>query len=106
MRPLPGAVDIELGWDPDIDSRDIGVAVKNAVVTLTGFVKSYSEKFEAEAAAKRVAGVVGLANDLEVRLPGAASGRIPISPVTLSQQSRRGGRLAGSISASSSRTDG
>jgi osmotically-inducible protein OsmY len=63
-------VEDELGWDPDIDSSDIGVAVKNAVVTLTGFVKSYSEKFEAEAAAKRVAGVVGLANDLEVRLPG------------------------------------
>jgi osmotically-inducible protein OsmY len=38
---------------------------------LTGFVESYSEKFEAEAAAKRVAGVVGLANDIEVRLPGS-----------------------------------
>jgi osmotically-inducible protein OsmY len=46
------------------------VAVKDGVVTLVGFVKSYTEKFEAEAAAKRVAGVVGLANDLEVCLPG------------------------------------
>src|SRR6202790_2621557 len=64
-------VEDELRWDPDIDASDIGIAVKNGVVSLTGFVKSYSEKFEAEAAAKRVAGVVGLANDLEVRLPGS-----------------------------------
>jgi osmotically-inducible protein OsmY len=64
-------VEDELRWDPDIDASDIGVAVKSGVVTLTGFVKSYTEKFEAEAAAKRVAGVVGLANDLEVRLPGS-----------------------------------
>jgi osmotically-inducible protein OsmY len=62
-------VEDELRWDPDIDSSDIAVTVKNGVVTLIGFVKSYSEKFEAEAAAKRVAGVVGLANDLDVRLP-------------------------------------
>ena len=64
-------VEEELLFDPDIDATDIGVAVTNGVVTLAGFVKSYAEKFEAEAAAKRVAGVVGLANDLEVRLPGA-----------------------------------
>jgi osmotically-inducible protein OsmY len=62
-------VEDELRFDPDIDSSDIGVAVKNGVVTLTGFTKSYSEKYEAEAAAKRVAGVVGLANDIEVRIP-------------------------------------
>jgi osmotically-inducible protein OsmY len=65
-------VEEELRFDPDIDATDIGVTVKNGVVTLTGFVKSYTEKFEAEAAAKRVAGVLGLANDLEVRLPGGA----------------------------------
>jgi osmotically-inducible protein OsmY len=62
-------VEDELRWDPDIDATDIGVAVKNGVVTLTGFVRSYIQKYEAEAAAKRVAGVVGLANDIEVRLP-------------------------------------
>jgi osmotically-inducible protein OsmY len=62
-------VEDELRWDPDIDTSDIAVAVKNGVVTLTGFVKSYSEKLEAEQDAKRVAGVVGLANDIEVRLP-------------------------------------
>ena len=63
-------IEEELLFDPDIDAADIGVTVKNGVVALTGFVKSYTEKFEAEAAAKRVAGVLGLANDLEVRLPG------------------------------------
>src|SRR3977135_2819572 len=63
-------VEEELRFDPDIDATDIGVSVNNGVVALTGFVKSYTEKFEAEAAAKRVAGVRGLANDLEVRLPG------------------------------------
>ena len=45
------------------------MAVKNGVVTLTGFVESYSQKVEAEAAAKRMAGVTGVANDIEVRLP-------------------------------------
>ena len=62
-------VETELRWDPDIDPTDIAVAVKRGVVTLTGFVRSYSDKFEAEQAAKRVSGVLGLANDLEVRLP-------------------------------------
>jgi osmotically-inducible protein OsmY len=59
----------ELAWIPDLDAKDIAVSVDNGVVTLTGFVKSYTEKYEAEAAAKRVAGVVALANDLEVRMP-------------------------------------
>jgi osmotically-inducible protein OsmY len=62
-------VEDELRWDPDIDSTDIAVAVKNGVVTLTGFVRNYSSKFKAEDAAKRVAGVAAVANDLEVRLP-------------------------------------
>jgi osmotically-inducible protein OsmY len=43
--------------------------VKDGVVTLSGFVRSYGQKRAAEAAAKRVAGVLGVANDLEVRLP-------------------------------------
>src|SRR5438128_4597839 len=62
-------VEDELRWDPNIDATDIAVAVKSGVVTLTGFVRSYAEKFAAERAAKRVAGVVGVANDIEVRLP-------------------------------------
>jgi osmotically-inducible protein OsmY len=62
-------VEEELRWDPDIKSDDIAVAVKSSVVTLTGFVRSYGQKLQAEADAKRVAGVVGVANDIEVRLP-------------------------------------
>jgi osmotically-inducible protein OsmY len=62
-------VEDELRWDPDIDATDVGVAVHNGVVTLTGFVRSYAQKTEAERDAKRVAGVVGVANDIEVRLP-------------------------------------
>jgi osmotically-inducible protein OsmY len=59
----------ELQWDPDLDASDIAVSVKDGVLTLMGYVKSYTDKYEAEAAAKRVAGVVAVANDLEVRLP-------------------------------------
>jgi osmotically-inducible protein OsmY len=62
-------VKAELQWSPDLDASDIAVSVKNGVVTLAGFVKSYTDKYEAEYAAKRVAGVAGVANDLEVRLP-------------------------------------
>jgi osmotically-inducible protein OsmY len=62
-------VEQELRWDADIDATDIGVAVKDGVVTLTGFVRSYTQKWQAERDAKRVAGVVGVANDIEVRLP-------------------------------------
>ncbi|GCC47751.1 hypothetical protein chiPu_0032057, partial [Chiloscyllium punctatum] len=59
----------ELQWNPDLDATDIAVSVKQGVVTLAGFVKSWSDKYEAEMAAKRVSGVRGIANDLEVRLP-------------------------------------
>jgi osmotically-inducible protein OsmY len=60
----------ELKWEPGLlDVSDIAVSVKKGVVTLAGFVRSYTDKYEAEAAAKRVAGVAGVANDLEVRMP-------------------------------------
>ena len=62
-------VEDELRWDPDIDATDIAVAVHNGVVQLSGFVRSYPQKTQAERDAKRVAGVVGVANDIEVRLP-------------------------------------
>jgi osmotically-inducible protein OsmY len=65
-------VEAELKWDPDIDPTDIAVAVKSGVVTLTGFVRSYSQKYQAERDVKRVAGVAGVANDLEVRLPSSS----------------------------------
>jgi osmotically-inducible protein OsmY len=62
-------VEAELKWDPDIDATDIAVSVKDGVVHLAGFVRSYAQKRHAEKDAKRVAGVVGVANDIEVRLP-------------------------------------
>jgi osmotically-inducible protein OsmY len=62
-------VEAEFQYAPALDATDIAVAVKGGVVMLTGFARSYVDKIEAEAAAKRVAGVVGVANDIEVRLP-------------------------------------
>jgi len=58
----------ELKWDPKVTSPDVAVAVKDGVVTLTGFVSSYWEKEAAEKAAKRVYGVRGVANDLQIKL--------------------------------------
>jgi osmotically-inducible protein OsmY len=63
-------VEDELRWDPDIDPTDIAVSVNSGVVTLAGFVRSYMQKYQAEQDAKRVAGVIGVVNDIEVRLPG------------------------------------
>ena len=62
-------VEDEIAWDPVLDAGEIVVAVKDGVVTLGGFVHSLTEKWEAESAATRVDGVLGVANDLEVRLP-------------------------------------
>jgi osmotically-inducible protein OsmY len=59
----------ELEWHPNLDEADIAVKVKKGVVTLAGFVKRYADKYEAENAVKRVAGVMGVANDIEIRLP-------------------------------------
>jgi osmotically-inducible protein OsmY len=58
----------EFKWDPKITSNDIAMAVKDGVVTLSGFVSSYMEKDAAEKAAKRVYGVRAVANDLQVKL--------------------------------------
>ena len=63
-------VEEELKWDPNIDSIDIAVKVVGGTVSLSGFVRTYSEKYDAERIAKRVLGVRAVANDLEVRLPG------------------------------------
>src|SRR3982074_2660680 len=59
----------ELKWDAALDASDIAVSVKDGVVTLAGFTKSYTDRLEAELAAKRVAGVHAVANDIEGRLP-------------------------------------
>jgi len=67
------SVQDELSWEPGVaNASKIGVAVKDGVVTLTGTVNSYFEKWAAERAAKRVFGVKGLAVELEVKLPGSS----------------------------------
>lgn len=65
-------VEAELEWDPSFDSRNIGVAAKNGVVTLSGHVRSYADRWAAQNAAQRVTGVKAIANEIEVRLPGDA----------------------------------
>jgi osmotically-inducible protein OsmY len=60
-------VEDELRWDPRLDDTDVAVSVRDGVVELAGFVKSFPEKIEAEEAASRVKGVSGIANDIEVR---------------------------------------
>jgi len=60
----------ELNWEPSINPTDIGVEVKDGIVTLTGHVGSYAEKLNAEKSAQRVAGVKALAVELDVTLPG------------------------------------
>jgi osmotically-inducible protein OsmY len=59
----------ELESDPRLQSNEIGVIVKDGVVTLTGWVDSYTKRWAAEDAAHRVRGVKAVANDVEVRLP-------------------------------------
>jgi osmotically-inducible protein OsmY len=59
----------ELGWQPAVHATDIGVEVKDGVVTLAGQVGSYLEKFDIERLVQRVGGVKALAVDLEVKLP-------------------------------------
>jgi osmotically-inducible protein OsmY len=71
-RQLQHDVIDELEWEPSIDASKIGVTAKEGVITLTGNVSRYSEKMEAEKLAKSIAGVKAVANDIEVRLPGAS----------------------------------
>ncbi len=62
----------ELTWDTRVRPNEIGVAVKDGIVTLTGWVDSYLKKTAAEEDAHRVLGVKAVANDIEVRLPDSA----------------------------------
>lgn len=62
----------ELKWDARVLPNEIGVAVKDGIVTLTGWVDSYTKKWAAEDAAHRVRGVKAVANDIEVRLPSSS----------------------------------
>jgi osmotically-inducible protein OsmY len=62
----------ELKWEPRVQPNEIGVIVKDGVVTLTGSVESYAKRWAAEDAARRVRGVRAVANDIEVRLPSSS----------------------------------
>jgi osmotically-inducible protein OsmY len=66
-------VEQELEWDPRLDAREVGVAVKNGVVTLSGHVRSYAERWAAQDAAQSVGGVKAIANEIEIRLPAGSA---------------------------------
>jgi len=59
----------ELAFEPKVDASTIGVTAKGGVITLTGTVRNYPEKYAAEHAAKRVGGVRGIAEELKVEIP-------------------------------------
>lgn len=62
----------ELKWEPILNASQIGVSVKEGVVTLSGTVDSYSKKITAERTAKKIDGVKAIAEDIEVVLPGSS----------------------------------
>ncbi len=62
----------ELKFDASVQPNEIGVAVKDGIVTLSGYVDSYLKRWAAEEAAHRVRGVKAVANDIEVRLPATS----------------------------------
>jgi osmotically-inducible protein OsmY len=62
----------EFKWDARLKPNEVGVSVNDGVVTLTGWVDSYTKKWAAEEAAHRVRGVKAVANDVEVRLSGSS----------------------------------
>ena len=64
-------VQAELTWDPAIKSTDIGVIVKEGVVTLTGHLETFAEKYAAERAVRRVKGVRAIAMEIDVKLAAA-----------------------------------
>jgi osmotically-inducible protein OsmY len=63
----------QLKWEPFLNASEIGVAVKNGVVTLSGIVDTYSKKLAAEKAAKKVSGVKAVAEDIQIGVSPAYS---------------------------------
>jgi len=61
----------ELRWDSRVDETEVGVQVDQGVVTLTGTVASYAKKLAAQDAAHRVTGVLDVADDVRVKVPGS-----------------------------------
>ena len=66
---IQALIETELKWCPELDERDVAVKVNGGIVTLSGYVRRIPEKYRAEAVIKRLAGVVAVANDIEVRPP-------------------------------------
>ena len=66
------AVLSELRWDTRVKETDVGVEVDAGVVTLTGTVSSWAKRMAAQEAAHRVSGVLDVANDIQVKVPGSA----------------------------------
>lgn len=62
-------VQAELRWQPFLQDSAIGVAVKDGIVTLSGKVDAYSKKLAAENAAKKIAGVKAVVEEIEVGIP-------------------------------------
>ena len=60
----------ELKWDSRVDQTEVGVEIDDGVVTLTGTVTSWAKRMAAQEAARRVMGVLDVANDIKVKLPG------------------------------------
>ena len=65
---LKADITAELVWDPAVNATSVGVAVRDGIATLSGTVDTYAQKNAVERAVRRVAGLRGLAVDLEVRL--------------------------------------
>jgi hypothetical protein len=89
----------ELDFEPSVDAANIGVAVNNGVVTLTGRAASYAEKATTERAVQRVKGVQAIAEKIEVCCPGerqTADDQIAERALTVAIESRARARIRAS----------
>jgi osmotically-inducible protein OsmY len=68
-KELMRDVQDELTWEPSIRDAEIGIAVKDGVVTLSGYVDTFAEKYQAERVVEKVSGVRAIADDLKVKVP-------------------------------------
>jgi osmotically-inducible protein OsmY len=75
IEPMVSAITLKdkvlaaLKWEPSVNEAEIGIVVKDGIVTMMGTVPSWAEKVAAERAVQRVAGVRAVANDLQIQLP-------------------------------------
>jgi osmotically-inducible protein OsmY len=63
----------ELKWDSRVDETEVGIEVDSGVVTLTGTVSSWAKRRAAQEAARRVIGVLDVANDIKIKVPGGST---------------------------------